>query len=130
MLASEAASVGNLEDYLGSYYDLYLPSSYKSALNALKASAALGAVEWVLFSITLAFLVLAFINSTKSTTTSGGLEGGVEPKATELNTYGGDPTPAGYAPQQADPYVTAAPPAQAYAQQPNNGAAPAQHPPA
>lgn len=147
VLASEAASVGDLEDYIGSYYYRYLPSSYKSALNALKASAALGAIEWVLFCITLAFLVIAFINSTKSSAVNGGVEAGVEPKATELNTYGGEPTPAGYpaqpqqtydpnvapagyAPQHGDPYGGTAPPSQPYDQHPIAGTAPTQHPPA
>ncbi|CAK7235323.1 hypothetical protein SCUCBS95973_009231 [Sporothrix curviconia] len=92
VLASEASSVGDLEHYYGSYINL-LPSGYRNALNCVKAAAALGAILWVLFCITLAFLVIAFLEHTRNSATAadvaaaGGVGAGAEAKATELHSY-------------------------------------------
>jgi hypothetical protein len=60
VLASEASAWGVVEGY--SYVDAfgnvvnadsYLPTNWKAAINCAKASAGLGALEWVLFIITL-----------------------------------------------------------------------------
>lgn len=60
MLASEASAWGVVEGY--SYIDAfgntvnvdsYLPTNWNAAINCAKASAGLGALEWVLFIITL-----------------------------------------------------------------------------
>lgn len=131
VLASEASSIGNFEHYLGSYTRL-LPSGYRNALNCVKAAAVLGALEWVLFCITLAFLVIAFLDWHKNSTLAGaggvgaGGLGGAKAN-TELHNYnngagagappGGVPggVPAGYS---QEPHGQVDPNAQAgYAQQ-------------
>ncbi|KAL1900973.1 hypothetical protein Sste5346_002035 [Sporothrix stenoceras] len=132
VLASEATSIGDLEHYLGSYKSL-LPSGYRNALNCVKAAAALGALEWVLFCITLAFLVIAFMEWHKNSAVAGAGIGGAGvggAKAdAELQNYnnGGAPppggVPAGYAQEpygQVDPNAQAAyaQQQQAYSQQP------------
>jgi hypothetical protein len=60
VLASEATAWGIVEGYTyvdgygdSIYVDSYLPSNWKSAIDSAKASAGLGALEWVLFIITL-----------------------------------------------------------------------------
>ncbi|CAK7211609.1 hypothetical protein SBRCBS47491_001182 [Sporothrix bragantina] len=125
VLASEASSIGSLQHYYGGYLDL-LPSSYRSALNCVKAAAALGAILWVLFCITLAFLVIAFLEHTRNSATTAdvaaasGVGAGAEAKATELHNYNngvggaGAPPPGGV---PVDP-ATGYPPAQYQQQQP------------
>jgi len=59
LLANDASSLNNLESLSISYYGVtedvgdYLPSKYKTALSCEKAAAGLGALEWLLFVITL-----------------------------------------------------------------------------
>jgi hypothetical protein len=58
LLASKATSFNDAETYTIGVYTYtgdYLPSKVKTAIDCTKASAGLGALEWVLFIITLAF---------------------------------------------------------------------------
>ncbi|CAK7566785.1 MAG: hypothetical protein SEPTF4163_004737 [Sporothrix epigloea] len=119
VLASEASSISTVEHYYNGFLVL-LPSGYRSALNCVKAAAALGAILWVLFCITLAFLIIAFIGHSRTGTT-GGVGNGAETKPTEMHNYhnngvggagvGGPPpggvpghTTTGY-PEQQQPYA-------------------------
>ncbi|CAK7271198.1 hypothetical protein SEPCBS119000_004478 [Sporothrix epigloea] len=85
VLASEASDISTVEHYYNGYIDL-LPSGYRSALNCVKAAAALGAILWVLFCITLAFMVITFAGYSRTSTT-GGVGNGVESKPTEMHNY-------------------------------------------
>ncbi|CAK7198227.1 hypothetical protein SEUCBS139899_000885 [Sporothrix eucalyptigena] len=99
VLASEASSIGDLGGY-----ERFLPSSYRSALDCIKAAAAFGALLWVLFCITLAFLVIAFLEHTRNNATTADVaaSGAGEAKATELHNYnnGGVDPATGYPVQQ------------------------------
>lgn len=59
MLANDAANLSTIESYSINYagYHLsindYLPSKYTAALACEKAAAGIGALEWLLFVITL-----------------------------------------------------------------------------
>ncbi|KAH8904641.1 hypothetical protein BR93DRAFT_930101 [Coniochaeta sp. PMI_546] len=69
VLASEASDLSPFDDYYGYYYG----GHWRSAVNCMKASAALGALLWVTFVITLVFFVLALLSHRKTTagTTTG-----------------------------------------------------------
>ncbi|KJR88901.1 uncharacterized protein SPSK_07877 [Sporothrix schenckii 1099-18] len=101
VLASEATSIGNLEHYLGAYKSR-IPSAYRNALNCVKAAAALGALLWVLFCVTLVFLVLAFLKWHKnSVTATAGAPAGAAKVDTEMQNYNNGAAPAGVPPQGA-----------------------------
>jgi len=59
LLANDASNLNNLESLSVSDYGVtvdvgdYLPSKYKTALSCEKAAAGLGALEWLLFIVTL-----------------------------------------------------------------------------
>lgn len=59
LLANDASNLNNIDNYSVNDYGVrvdvwdYLPSKYKTALNCEKAAAGLGALEWLLFVITL-----------------------------------------------------------------------------
>ncbi|OAA59586.1 hypothetical protein SPI_05784 [Niveomyces insectorum RCEF 264] len=131
VLASEAASIGDLESLFGSGILRFLPTEYRNALNCVKAAAGIGALEWVLFCVTLGFLVAAFINQTRALGAGNAAEAGVgagagagaaaaagtvEPKPTEMQNYyyGSAPAPDGSVPPGGVPPVQQ----QAYAQPP------------
>jgi hypothetical protein len=67
VLASEAAA---LSPYGGLVF--YYGSSWRSAVNCMKASAALGALLWVTFIITLVFFVMALLNHRRTTAAGTG----------------------------------------------------------
>ena len=75
-----------------------MPTGFRNALNCVKAAAALGAILWVLFCITVAFLVISFIKRTRNDTTTAdvaaanGDGAGAEAKATELHGYNSNST--------------------------------------
>ncbi|KAB5536212.1 hypothetical protein GE09DRAFT_1249905 [Coniochaeta sp. 2T2.1] len=73
VLASEAAQLSPFDDYYGYYYG----GNWKSAVNCMKASAALGALLWVTFIITLVFFVLSLLSHRK---TAAGTAGPVSDK--------------------------------------------------
>ncbi|KAJ9145451.1 hypothetical protein NKR23_g5469 [Pleurostoma richardsiae] len=126
-LAHDASNLDNAEDY----YDNYVPYSYrgsgygriKRAINCVKAAAAIGALEWVLFVISTIFLVLAILGHRRSQTSVPAAES----KPVQMAPVGGGPPPQQQTyPENQQGYYA---PQNGYGQQQQPGQAPYQQQP-
>ncbi|KAI6381332.1 hypothetical protein MCOR25_001264 [Pyricularia grisea] len=69
-LAADAAAIGDYESAYTGRGRLGLSNDFKTGSSCIKASAALGALQWVLFVVTLVFFVMALIRFQKGHTTT------------------------------------------------------------